>query len=375
MRAASFRKLAAAALFALSAFVLASPSATRMYRASALLSALAVGQHDAEQYGVLPIVTELDLSVPGRNGAIRARIYRRPDQRRARGLVLAHGVHYRGIDEERLVPFARELARSGLVVLTPELDDLADYRITTAGAGVISDSVRYLSTRKDLLVEAKVGVIGLSFAGGLALVAASEPELDGKLLFVTSVGGHHDLARVLRFFIRNEVETPEGTRREPAHDYGLLVLIYGHLEHFVPEADRAVVGQALRAWLHEEKSEAFARVALRTTREGERVYELAMTQKLQVFGPELEAIVAGHASELTALSPKGRLGRIRAPVYLLHGEGDNVIPPSETRWAALELETHEHVALVSPLLRHVDVDRRARLFDQIALVRFMSHML
>jgi hypothetical protein len=37
------------------------------------------------------------------------------------------------MNERRMVPFARELARAGLVVMTPEMTDLADYRITRQG--------------------------------------------------------------------------------------------------------------------------------------------------------------------------------------------------------------------------------------------------
>ncbi len=87
----------------------------------------------------------------GRAGSepIRARLYFRADQPRGEGIVVAHGVHYQGIDEGRLVPFARGLAESGLTVLTPELSDLADYRITDSGVGVIRDAVRYLAADRE----------------------------------------------------------------------------------------------------------------------------------------------------------------------------------------------------------------------------------
>src|ERR671926_127295 len=49
----------------------------------------------------------------------------------------------------RLVPFARELARAGLVVLTPALDDLADYRIDPRSVDELCDSVLYLGSRGD----------------------------------------------------------------------------------------------------------------------------------------------------------------------------------------------------------------------------------
>ena len=59
----------------------------------------------------------------------------------------------------------------------------------------------------------------------------------------------------------------------------------------------------------------------------------------------------------------------------MHGAGDSVIPASETEWAERELQGTEHVALVSPLLEHVEVSKPAGIADQLALVRFMSHLL
>jgi hypothetical protein len=52
-----------------------------------------------------------------------------------------------------------------------------------------------------------------------------------------------------------------------------------------------------------------------------------------------------------------------------------VIPPSETAFAALELSSQPHEALVSPLLEHVSVAGAAGLGEKLALVRFMANML
>ena len=161
--------------------------------------------------------------------------------------MVAHGVHYQGIDEWRLVPFARALAASGLTVLTPELTDVADYRITSSGVGVIRDSVRYLASNREHVLGERVGLLGFSFAGGLSLVAAEAAETARHLSFVSSVGGHHDLRRVLRFLIHNEIETPTGVVRKPAHEYGLVVLLYGNLDHFVPKQDVELLRAAFKA--------------------------------------------------------------------------------------------------------------------------------
>ena len=289
--------------------------------------------------------------------------------------MVSHGVHYQGIDERRLVPFARSLARAGLVVVTPELDDLADYRISARGIRTITDAASWLASQHEILDGTRVGLLGFSFAGGLSLVAASEAELAGRVAYVTSVGGHHDLSRVLRFLVSDQLETPQGLLPSQAHEYGLLVLVYSHLDRFVPEPDRERLSGALRAWLREDRARALALAADRTTPQGERLFEQLATGRLKELRPDLERLIAEDADELARLSPHGRMHRIGVPVYLLHGAADNVIPPSETRWAELELQGSDHDALVSPLLEHVELGHTAALFERLSLVRFMAHML
>ena len=142
---------------------------------------------------------------------------------------------------------------------------------------------------------------------------------------------------MLRFLIRNQVETPAGVVRKQAHDYGLVVLLYGAVDHFAPEADRATLRDALRASLHQDAEGARRRATALATDEGRRLWRLVEAQRLQELAPAFEAIVRERGDELARLSPAGRLAGIGVPVYVVHGAGDSVIPPAETEWAAREL--------------------------------------
>jgi dienelactone hydrolase len=364
----------AVALAAVTAFAW-SPG-RRYWRAGKMLSALSHAHAaGSPAEAASESLIEENLTVDGAGGSFRARIFRLRGQTGGRGLIVAHGIHHEGMNERRMVPFARELARAGLVVMTPEMTDLADYRITAQGVHVIRDAAIYLRGRRDLVDDAPVGLLGFSFAGGLSLVAAAEPELAGRTAYVVSVGGHHDLERVLRFLIRNKVETPAGVVPMQAHDYGLVVLLYGAVDRFAPEPDRAALRDALRAALHQDHAAATAAAARLTTDRGKQLWQLADAKKLQTLAPELEALVDEQRPQLAALSPRGRMAAIRAPVYLVHGNGDSVIPPSETEWASAELGKAEHIALITPLMEHVEVNKSAGVGDKVALLRFIAQML
>jgi dienelactone hydrolase len=346
------------------------PSGARLWRAQRLLRALAAAPAQAPDE-----IRSEELLIPRNGRPLRARLYLRAGAPRGPGLVVAHGVHHQGIDERRLVPFVRELARAGLVVLTPALDDLADYRIDARSVGELGDAVKYLGGRTDLVEAERVGLLGFSFGGGLALLAAGEPDVRDRVSHVVSIGGYHDLARVLGFFVTGVVETPEGPLRAQPNEYGPLVLAYRHLDRLVPAADAVLAQEVVRAWLHEELPRARALAARRTSLAAERLFASLEAHDFAWLRPQLARFVDDDAAELERLSPRHKLARIRAPVYLLHGSGDSVIPPSEARWAAAELGEQEHEALVSPLLEHVEVTHDAGLGDELALVRFMAHAL
>lgn len=320
------------------------------------------------------LIEEIPVEFESSGGPVIGRLYRRVDAGPSPGVVVAHGIHYQGIDEARLVPFVRHLASSGLVVLTPELEDLADYRVTDTTVAVLRSSVDFL-TRSPLVSREQVGLLGFSFAGGLSLVAAAEPGVAQKLRYVASVGGHHDLRRVLQFYVSNEVQTPEGVTELNAHEYGLVVLAYSHVEQLVPVEDVDVMRSALRAWLQEDRDAALAWASQRTSAEADELFALLREQGLGQLRDRFERILSDNEERLAALSPRGNLSGVQVPVYLLHGKGDTVIPPSETQWADAELTGQEHGALVTPLIQHVEVASKPLMADKLELVWFMSKLM
>src|SRR6185503_13943452 len=92
----------------------------RYWRAGKMLSALSSAQAAGPGAAAQDALIEEDLTITGADGPFRARIYRRAGQTGGRGLIVAHGIHHEGMNKRRMVPFARALARAGMVVLTPE---------------------------------------------------------------------------------------------------------------------------------------------------------------------------------------------------------------------------------------------------------------
>lgn len=319
-----------------------------------------------------PVVTE-DFSFPIETAAgrelVRARLYTPQGKPNAPAMVVFHGIHNLGIDEPRMMGFARAMASCGIRVLTPELPGIKDYHVSEDSVETTGASVNWFAEQ----TGGPVGVMGLSFAGGLALVAAADPAYHASFKFVLAVGSQDSMARVANFYMTGRDVRPDGSVEVLApHEYGPLVLEYEYLEDFVPAEDIAVVRAVLRSHLYEDKkAEAEASLALNERQKLETL-EL-MDATLPATRAKIAATLAKHTTEMPGLSPEGRLRMLGTPVYLLHGEGDNIIPAAETLWMAHELRPQDLQAmLVSPVLSHVDVGLTPGAKEEWRLVHFFG---
>jgi pimeloyl-ACP methyl ester carboxylesterase len=302
----------------------------------------------------------------------RARIYHPFGIAHPSPLVVVHGMHNLGIDEPRLRRFARGLAGHGYLVLTPNVDELAGYSITRNSAVVIGDAVHELARRSG---APKVGLLGLSFSGGMALIAACDPAVAQQLSVVAAVGAHDDLRRVLDFFASGKTHAPDGSLFQiPAHEYGPLVVAYANISAYFSPSDVAQARTALRALLWEDLPKARSEAAKLSPRGQARMAQL-FDHDIQSLTADTQRGLAALQAELDAASPHSYLSKLTVPVMLLHGASDNVVPPTETLWLERDLPPGVlQRALISPAIGHVELGG-ATTMDRLRLIQWMSQML
>jgi pimeloyl-ACP methyl ester carboxylesterase len=317
-------------------------------------------------------VVEERLSFTRGGEAIPARLYVPKGVPHPPGVVLVHGVHHGGIEEPRLERFARAVAGAGVVVMTPAVTELSDYKVAPRSIDTVGAAVESLRER---LGTEKVGLMGMSFGGGISLLAAADARFAEHVSFVVAVGAHDDLGRVSRFFVNDAIPEPNGsTRQLRAHGYGVMVLVYSHVEDFFPTEDVPAARDALRFWLWEKRDDARKAAAALSPASKAKIDGL-FEAGVGSMKDELLAEIDSHTEEMARVSPRGHLGSIRANVYLLHGEGDTVIPSTETLWLAEDVPPARlRSALVSPAIEHVEL-KSPSAADKWALVHFMGQVL
>jgi dienelactone hydrolase len=327
-------------------------------------------------------VRDYMVTIPLRSESIRGRVYS-PLRAGRQAVLLVSGLHAAGIDEPRLTALARRLAESDVIVVTPEIPELARFDVNPVVTDHIEDATLWLATTSGLASDGRVGLMGISFSGGLAVVAAGRPSLKGRLRYVFSFGGHDDLARVLEYLCSGRGE--DSMRSPPPHDYGVAVVTLTVAERLVPPEQVGPLRDAVRRFLWasyldvvdkpraQREFAALREIPLTMPEPSSSLLELVNDRDVERLGPLLSPYVADYASD-PALSP-ARSPAPSAPVYLLHGREDTVIPASESRRLAGRLQAHGVRLLVTDLISHAEADRPAHVLDILKLASFWGSLL
>lgn len=334
-------------------------------------------------------------TIPTRHGAIPARLYV-PEGRIRRAAVLTPGVHAMGIDEPRLRGLAGDLAASGIAILTIALPDLVHYRFTVESVDQIEDAAGWLAAQPGMAPDGTVGLMGISFAGGLSVVAAGRPGIRDKVAFVFSFGGHGNLPRVLRYLCTGleplPPDAPAGTTphfRAP-HDYGVAVILLGIADRIVPPDQVPALRHGIETFL------TASQLTLVDMNKAKATFE--QSQAIAATLPEPSAHLMRYVNERNTKALGAELVPVldrigaeeyppplsaeqsptpSAPVYLLHGTEDTVIPAVETRLLAQSLRARGATVhpLLSGLITHAEVDKSAAAAETVRLVGFWAAML
>jgi pimeloyl-ACP methyl ester carboxylesterase len=207
--------------------------------------------------------------------------------------------------------------------------------------------------------------------------------LRGRVAAVLSVGGHGDLPRTLRYLCSGEL--PDGTHRAP-HDYGLAIVLLEVADQLVPPGQVDALRSGVRTFLRASHVDATDRWRARPIFEEALRMERAMPEPaagllrlvnrrtVEALGRVLRPHVASRGAD-PALSPE-RSPAPRAPVFLLHGASDNVIPALESRLLARHLEGRTRVELLlTPLMTHAEARAAADLSELWKAVSFWAAVL
>ena len=275
-----------------------------------------------------------------------------PGQGAVAALVLVPGLARTGKDDPRLVAFADSLARVRFAVLVPDIASLKALQVRPSQIDEIADAVAWLSQS-----YGEVGLVAISYAAGPALLAA----LRQPVRFVLSIGGYHDITKMVTFLTTGDYRLDGRWRHAKPNAYGKWVFVISNAGRLSSAREAAHLAAIAEARLDDRAppegplgAEGRAVMALVNNEDRSRV------QKLIAGLPE--AIRA----DMAALDPAGSdLESLRARLLLVHGTDDAVVPYSESLDLARRLGPARASLTVVDGLGPVDPD--FSLADRLAL--------
>lgn len=230
------------------------------------------------------------------------------DDASSSALLIVHGINPTGKNSLDLVRIAEGLAQAGFEVYLPDFIEMRKLHLTP------SESLNIKSTFE--FIGRDAGIACFSYGCGPAIAAAADPEIRNHVRFALAFGGYFDIREALEFLI---------TGPEPPVAYAKWAYLTAN-----PDLASDDVGR-------------------------ERIARLFAAETPEEFRARFRDLPQSVQSRLAALSPANYLSQLKAPLILVHGLDDPVIPSSQS----------------------VEFDRAARakgLSSSVTLLRLYGHV-
>lgn len=323
-----------------------------------------------------------------RHGKVPAQLYM-PARVTEHAVLVMPGFNSNGIDEPRLAALAADIAASGYPVMALALPDLQHFRLSPDATDVIEDAVEWMTQQPRLAPDGRIGIIAVSFSGGLSIVAAGRERIRDKVMFVVSLGGHGDMRRVMRYLATGVAPRVEGLETHAPHDYGVTVILNSLADRGVVPTEQVVpLRSAIDTYLRASQATvisdaaaapifAKAREMAATLPEPSRTYmQYVNDRDVKKLGAVLVAYLDQAGVNDPALSPE-LAPPPAAATFLLHGHDDNIIPPAESVLLGNYLHSKgvRTKVLLSGLITHASVNPNAGAMDALKLVNFWASVI
>jgi acetyl esterase/lipase len=318
---------------------------------SALLARIARDPEDDARHP--KVIDQIDNRTPS---DLRYDVYR-PLKKSLACVIVLHGMTINGKEDRRLKHFARTLARSNITSVVPHITGLARCEFNRDDLDTLTELLRVVHQE----TGQRIGLIGFSFGGGYALAAAERASTDGWVRFVLTFGAHYSLSELFGWYMEKKVSEKSSPSEWDNWIYLNLVLAYRYQKPpILPPEEFQEVETLMQRYCCEaslDEKSAFYEKHLRAYNLVEKAYR------------ELDPSV------LEALSPSGKLGRLKCKVSVIHDLHDTLIPASHSERIFAELQdvafSTDHRLLVTSLLSHVSM---ADFFKVSEVARLYSAM-
>jgi acetyl esterase/lipase len=261
-------------------------------------------------------------------------------ERPAGAMLLVFGVNNLGRNHPAIARVADGLARTGVAVLVPDSRTLLEGRLEVGEIDGVVRAFEFLATRPEVDPE-RVGIVGFSVGGSLALLAARDPGIADRVAWVNAFGAFADAETYLASVATHAYEGDDGeTVAWQPTPLAREVFLQFVLAQVDAGADRrrmaAAVSSAILAGDRPTR-DAAVRGELET-RAALAAYDLVTAGSPDEARRAIEGLPAESLAFIDAISPARHLAGLTADVHLMHETEDHHVPFVESRRLASVLD-------------------------------------
>lgn len=257
---------------------------------------------------------------------LHADVYRRAGARSRGLIVVLHGMTVTGNRDPRIINLCRALAEVGFTAVAPLVPGIQDQQIRPGSYTGVSEFIQRVTEHPDLCPQGKVGLLGPSFSGSACLIAAARPENIDRVSSICTIGSYASVQSAFDFFFHAE---------EP-DEYGKTILLWNFIEYAIGK-NKAVLTALKLATLdnghrrNAEEAELPPYLEKMKTKDRELFERLRHDREFRLELWETKIMnhpALGELKVMIECAANMRPGM--APISLIHGRNDDVIPPSES---------------------------------------------
>lgn len=249
--------------------------------------------------------------------------------------------------DPRLHNLAMGFARGGFRGVVLEVPDLQTLKIRAETDRDLAERLAALA-EVGLATEDRIGLLGPSFSGSLALRAATLPGAVERVRSVVTVGAYADAGPTVDYLFQSDDADP----------YGRLILLLNYLQVIEPVSRGQL--EALRTAILDTgrpPEEAELDTVLSGLPPEERSRTDAILHDPETWRAVGRAFLDQGGHVLAPLSIPPITEKLRCSVMMLHGSRDNIVPPAEShalKTALDEAGVPNHL-FVTPVLDHANI--------------------
>lgn len=284
-------------------------------------------------------------------------------EKRIRGTILfVHGMALLGNCDPRQMDVCRALARCGFRVVSPDFPEIRNVTVSYNTVENIVAAILNITADSELCPAHRIGLFAPSFSGSLGLIAASRKETAGYISSICTVGPFADLDALVQFLFRQSGCDP----------FAKMVIQYNFLPGTLEDSENissAVFTAIEDDWYKREHPQLPEKLNTLNPRERELFDRLFNDPE---FALENALKIADVYKDLKqAINVVSHVDYMQAPVFLVHGKDDDVIPPSESvKLAEVLREKTDVKLLITPFISHGDSSVKVNMLPElIELIR------